>query len=97
MGEVSMILHFAQRPRGHPGPDRAWAKRSARKGAQEPTQTVISYFKGQPDEWQTGLPTYARLVYPDLWPGIDLVYYGTVDQLKGVEGDLLQLRRRISD
>ena len=64
---------------------------------QEPPQTVISYFKGQPDEWQTGLPTCARLVYPDLWPGIDQVYYGTVDQLKGVEGDLLQLRRKISD
>lgn len=64
---------------------------------QQPTPAVISYFKGQPDEWQTGLPTYARLVYPDLWPEIDLVYYGTVDQLKGVEGDLLQLRRRISD
>jgi hypothetical protein len=45
-------------------------------------EAVISYFKGQPDEWHPGLPTYSRLVYRDLWPGIDLAYYGTVDRLK---------------
>jgi hypothetical protein len=43
---------------------------------------VISYFKGPKDQWQTGLPTYASLVYLDLWPGIDLVYSGTVNRLK---------------
>ncbi|MGA9350854.1 MAG: SBBP repeat-containing protein [Anaerolineae bacterium] len=46
------------------------------------TEAIISYFKGPPDQWRTGLPTYARIVYPDLWPGIDLVYYGTVNRLK---------------
>ena len=30
-------------------------------------------------QWHTGLPTYSRIVYRDLWPGIDLVYYGTVE------------------
>ena len=49
---------------------------------QDKTEAVISYFKGSPDQWHTGLPTYARLVYPDLWPGIDLVYYGTANRLK---------------
>lgn len=48
----------------------------------EPTSAVISYFKGPRDEWRTGLPTYAEVVYEDLWPGIDLVYTGTVNQLK---------------
>jgi hypothetical protein len=43
---------------------------------------VISYFKGKPRDWKTGLPTYSRIVYPGLWPGIDLVYYGTVQKLK---------------
>ena len=46
------------------------------------TEAVISYFRGQPDEWHAGLRTYSRIVYHDLWPAIDLVYYGTVDHLK---------------
>lgn len=50
--------------------------------AQDQTQATISYYNGQPDAWNNGLQTYQRLVYPDLWPGIDLVYYGTVDQMK---------------
>ncbi len=43
---------------------------------------VISYFKGEPENWYTGIPTYGKIVYPDLWPGIDLVYSGTVTSLK---------------
>lgn len=50
--------------------------------AQEQTPATVSYFSGQPAEWNAGVRTYQRLVYPDLWPGIDLVYYGTVDQMK---------------
>jgi hypothetical protein len=46
------------------------------------TEAVISYFKGPKEEWHAGLPTYSRIVYPNLWPGIDLVYYGTVNRLK---------------
>jgi hypothetical protein len=49
---------------------------------QDKTEAVISYFKGPQDQWHTGLPTYASILYPDLWPGIDLVYHGTVNQLK---------------
>ena len=54
----------------------------ARPVGQEPTAAVISYFKGAREEWTTGLPTYASLVYRDLWPGIDLVYTGTGSRLK---------------
>jgi len=46
------------------------------------TPTRISYFKGRPKDWKTGLNTYGRLVYADLWPGIDLVYTGTVNRMK---------------
>jgi hypothetical protein len=46
------------------------------------TEAVISYFKGPQNQWHTGLPSFSRIVYPDLWPGIDLVFYGTVNQLK---------------
>jgi len=49
---------------------------------QDKTEAVISYFKGPQNQWHAGLPTYGSIVYPDLWPGIDLVYYGTVNRLK---------------
>ncbi len=42
----------------------------------------ISYFKGPESEWQTGVATYGEIVYPELWPGIDLVYSGRVNRLK---------------
>ncbi len=48
----------------------------------DPTSAVVSYFKGRPEEWKAGLPTYASITYADLWPGIDLVYSGTADRLK---------------
>jgi hypothetical protein len=47
-----------------------------------PTDGVVSYFKGSPEQWQTALPTYSRVLYRDLWPGIDLVYRGDASRLK---------------
>ena len=58
------------------------ANPDVRPVGQEPTAAGISYFKGPREEWTTGLPTYASLVYRDLWPGIDLVYTGTGSRLK---------------
>lgn len=49
---------------------------------QDETGALISYFRGVPSQWQTGLKTYGRLVYPELWSGIDLMYSGTVNRLK---------------
>jgi hypothetical protein len=48
----------------------------------DPLPTVISYFKGRPEDWRTGLPAYSRIVYANLWPGIDLIYSGTPGKLK---------------
>ena len=48
----------------------------------EETGAVISYFKGKPEEWKTGLPAYSKIVYEDLWPGVDLLYHGTFDRMK---------------
>ena len=58
------------------------ADKSVRPFGEAETGAVVSYFKGKPEEWHTGLPTYSNIIYPNLWPGIDLVYYGTVDRLK---------------
>ena len=58
------------------------ANADVRPSGEEKTGAVISYFKGKPEEWKAGLPTYSRIVYKDLWPGIDVAYYGTVDKMK---------------
>ncbi|MFQ5748441.1 MAG: SBBP repeat-containing protein, partial [Planctomycetota bacterium] len=43
---------------------------------------VFSYFHGPRENWKTAIPAFGRIVYPDLWPGIDLVYSGTIKQFK---------------
>ena len=48
----------------------------------EESGAVISFFKGKPDAWKTGLSASSRIIYRELWPGIDLVYQGTFDRLK---------------
>ena len=48
----------------------------------EESGAVISYFKGKLEDWKTGLPASSKIVYRGLWPGIDLIYYGTVDRMK---------------
>jgi hypothetical protein len=48
----------------------------------ETSGTRISFFKGTPDRWRTGLCARSKIVYRDLWPGIDLVYSGTLNRMK---------------
>ena len=55
---------------------------AAPPSGQAQTEAIISYFKGSPEEWRAGLPTYSQIVYRDVWDGIDLTYSGTVNQLK---------------
>ena len=47
-----------------------------------PTTTTYSYFQGDASQWKSRLRSFARVVYPDLWPGIDLVYRGTREGIK---------------
>jgi len=72
------------------GKDKGWVVKLEFVGAnpdvnprgEDQQQAVFSYFKGPVKDWKTGLETYAKVVYEDLWPGIDLVYRGTVNRLK---------------
>src|SRR6266516_8073287 len=42
-----------------------------------------NYFVGNdPAKWRTNVPTYARVRYEQVYPGIDLVYYGNQRQLE---------------
>jgi uncharacterized repeat protein (TIGR01451 family) len=43
----------------------------------DPLPGKSNYFMGSdPAKWHTDVPTYARVRYYDIYPGIDLVYYG---------------------
>ena len=43
---------------------------------------VVSYFTGPRTHWRTEIPTFRRIVYRDLWPGIDLAYSGSATGLE---------------
>jgi hypothetical protein len=43
----------------------------------------VNYFIGNdPKNWQTRISTFAKVKYKDVYPGIDLVYYGNQGQLE---------------
>jgi hypothetical protein len=48
----------------------------------ETSGSTVSFFKGRPGDWRTGLGTSSKIVYRELWPGIDLLYYGTAERMK---------------
>src|SRR6266498_5290706 len=58
------------------------ANPNAKPAGEDRTEAVVSYFKGPRADWKTGLATYGRVVYANLWPGIDLVYTGAGGRLK---------------
>ena len=72
------------------GQDRGWvvkldfvgANPEAKPEGRDRQRAVFSYFRGPEKDWRTGLKTYSKIVYRDLWRGIDLVYEGSVNQLK---------------
>jgi uncharacterized protein (TIGR03437 family) len=44
---------------------------------------VVSYFIGNdPKNWRTRIPTYGKVNYPEVYPGVDLVFYGNQRQLE---------------
>src|SRR3954447_15421145 len=58
------------------------ANPNVRPQGQDLTPALVSYFRGPREQWQTSLLTYRQIVYPNLWPGIDLIYSGTATHLK---------------
>jgi hypothetical protein len=44
---------------------------------------VVSYFIGNdPAKWRTGIPTYGKVDYAGVYPGVDLVFYGNQRRLE---------------
>jgi hypothetical protein len=45
--------------------------------------TRVNYFTGNnPQNWHTDVPAYARVKYGEIYPGVDLVFYGNQRQLE---------------
>ena len=104
LGPATCPLGWTPSPR----PRRRWAVKldfigsnpDVRPVGQERAETVVSYFRGRPDEWHAGLRTFGRIVYPDLYPGIDLEFIceqgGLVPRLATRPGaDLGAVRLRV--
>jgi hypothetical protein len=52
------------------------------KARKEEPGTVNFFIGNAPDKWQTNLHSYAEIVYPELWPGIEMVFRNTDGVLK---------------
>ena len=48
----------------------------------ETLETAVSYFVREPDQWHTNMQASSKIIYRDLWPGIDLIFSGAYDHLK---------------
>lgn len=50
---------------------------------EEPLQGEMNYFIGNDrGRWRTGVPTYRRVRYEEVWPGIDMLWHGTRNALE---------------
>src|SRR5207247_2802862 len=59
------------------------ANAKTRVEGQEELPGKANYFIGNdPKKWRANAPTYAKVQYRDLYPGIDLIYYGNQRQLE---------------
>jgi len=61
----------------------AGANPNASPGAAEPLPGKSNYFIGNdPAKWRVGVPQFARVRYENVYPGIDLVFYGNEGHLE---------------
>jgi hypothetical protein len=49
----------------------------------DPLPGKVNYFLGnKPEHWHTDIPTYSRVKYAQVYPGVDLVFYGNQRNLE---------------
>jgi hypothetical protein len=59
------------------------ADRQPRSEGIDPLPGVANYFLGDdPSGWRTGIPTFGKVKYHEVYPGVDLIYYGNQRQLE---------------
>ncbi len=63
--------------------DLAGANHATRVSGVDQLPGTANYFIGNdPAKWRSGVPTFAKVKYAGVYPGIDLVYYGSQRQLE---------------
>jgi len=76
-------------------------QRAAKQGLQprlaEPSGARFNYLIGPREQWQTDLPGFGKLVYDQIWPGVNLEYQATMDHLTvrlrvAAQGQVKELR-----
>src|SRR5205823_1346351 len=61
----------------------AGANVHAEPGTLQKLPATVNYFTGSdPRKWRRGVPTYGRITYKDVYPGIDITYYGKDGELE---------------
>jgi uncharacterized protein (TIGR03437 family) len=54
------------------------ARKNTRGEGLDALPGITSYFLGNdPEKWRSGIPHYGKIRYRDVYPGIDLIYYGS--------------------
>src|SRR5258708_38381983 len=56
--------------------------RHSRPAPEQALPGLVSYLVGYESEWRRNIPTYGRVRYRAVYPGIDLVYYGVQGALE---------------
>ncbi len=57
--------------------------RAVKPTAEQPLPGVVNYFIGNdPAQWRTGVKTFAQVRYAGVYPGVDVMYYGTQGRLE---------------
>lgn len=61
----------------------AGGRRDAHISGESPLPGTVNYFLSRdPSEWRTNIPTFGRVRYEQVYPGIDVVYYGNRGRLE---------------
>ena len=68
----------------------AWLRLSFQRATADPTISgeemlpgISNYFIGNdPAQWRTNIPNFARVRYQQIYPGVDLIYYGSQGKLE---------------
>lgn len=78
-GEATLVLKNGVAVRMRP----IGAAASSSAEALDPQPSKSNYFVGNvPERWRTNIPNYAKVRYRNVYPGIDLIYYGNQRQLE---------------
>jgi Chitobiase/beta-hexosaminidase C-terminal domain/Bacterial Ig-like domain (group 3)/Beta-propeller repeat len=59
------------------------SSQQAKAAGDDPLPGTVNYFLGSdPSRWRSGVPTFKRVKYTGVYPGVNLVYYGNQRQLE---------------